>query len=110
MSRDSFNKEFDGSKSVLFFKHFESIISIFGKNTKEMTKETSGYLVKYTDKSGLVQKGIVRYSDQLPQFQKLNKVYVWLVDDNFHFLKDENQKAKGTLKHVDTLTKIGFTD
>ena len=73
-------------------------------------REKSGYLVKYTDASGNIQKGIVRHKEQTVEVISKSKVLVRLLTDDFHPKKDEGGKEMTVLKSKESVVIIGFSD
>jgi hypothetical protein len=72
--------------------------------------KNSGILVSYIDIDGNLQKGIVRYADQHPSFEKINKVLIRLLNDDLSLKVDQDQKKLVALKNKDLLTHIGFCE
>lgn len=73
--------------------------------------KNSGILVTYIDIEGNLQKGVVRHSDKHPEFEKFNKAYIHLLNDDLSFMIDpDNGKKLVALKSKNLLTHIGFCD
>lgn len=72
--------------------------------------KNSGYLVKYTNKEGVTQYGIVRHNDQKEEFQRLNKCLVRICNKDFTVKHNESGKEMVVLKSKDLLTFKGFVD
>lgn len=73
-----------------------------------MTNTHSGYLVEYTKENGSLQRGIIYYQDQRPEFQKVCKVLVKLFNQDMTPILDESSKPMKVLKNPDSLTVIGY--
>ncbi len=73
-------------------------------------KTTSGKIIKYTDKDGNEQKGVVRYSDQTEVLQKSKKLFIRLLDDKLLPKKDGNNKEIISIRHPSEVTVIGYVD
>jgi hypothetical protein len=69
-----------------------------------------GYYVQYKDKAGNIQKAIAYKDEQSPEFVKVKKVFIRLIDDRFQFKTDEKGKKIVALKAETDLKIIGFTD
>jgi hypothetical protein len=73
-------------------------------------KPTSGIIVEYLNKDGKIQKGVARYVDQRPEFKKVCKVCVRLLDSDLNLKKNENGKCELALVNEMKLSKIGYID
>ena len=71
---------------------------------------TSGILVTYIDHDGNTQKGIVRYCNQRPEFEKRSKALVVLLNDDLSLKIDQDRHPRIALKRKDLLTHIGYCD
>ena len=70
----------------------------------------SRYLVEYTKEDGTIQRGIMYYGDQKPEFKKVCKVCVALFNQDFTPVLDPYGKHTKVLKNPDSLKVIGFID
>lgn len=70
----------------------------------------SGYLVKYKNTEGKIQRGVVRHDEQEPEFKTLGKCLVRLMNEDFTPVLDEKGKEVTVLKSADLLTMLGYID
>jgi len=73
-------------------------------------KKNPGKIVQYTKKNGQIQKAIMRYNDQRPDFEKAGKSIIRPINGKMMPILGENGKPLISLIETKLLTQIGFVD
>jgi hypothetical protein len=75
-----------------------------------MSKESGGYYVEWTGKSGALEKGVVMYADQKESFRQYRKVMIRVCNDDLTLKKDEAGRQIISLREAGEIKVIGYID